>query len=254
MKPILHAALAALFFAATLLPCPAEEPPFTIKTDLSAAPQCEAFAEKAKKIAEEWYPKINDILFGKERGLPAKEVTIEFKPMDGVAHASGHKITISAEWVTVKQPDDYGMVVHELTHVVQNYRRRGNPGWLTEGIADYVRDRHYEPGKRSFRPNPVRSHYKQGYGITGAFLAWLEAEKDKDIVGKLNRACYEGKYKDELFEEYAGKPLDDLWREYVEATRRDRPQPQEKTEAPAEAPKAEAEKTESAPGEAPAPQ
>src|SRR3954447_4955642 len=94
-----------------------------IKIDYSAAPECEAFAVKAQAIAEEWYPKINTILFGPEHPLPVAVVQLIFEPMKGVANASGDKIRISAEWVTKKAPNDYGMVVHELTHIVQAYHR-----------------------------------------------------------------------------------------------------------------------------------
>ena len=38
------------------------------------------------------------------------EVSITFRPMKGVAHASGNKIVVSAEWVTKKAPNDYGMI------------------------------------------------------------------------------------------------------------------------------------------------
>jgi len=33
----------------------------------------------------------------------------------------------------------FGMVIHELRHVVQSYHRGNTPGWLTEGIADHIR-------------------------------------------------------------------------------------------------------------------
>ena len=46
-------------------------------------------------------------------------------------------------------PDDIGAMVHETVHCVQLYRGRGNPGWLVEGVADYVRFFKYEPGKNS---------------------------------------------------------------------------------------------------------
>lgn len=50
---------------------------------------------------------------------------------------------IAADWVK-SQPNDFGMVVHELTHLVQRYPP-GSPGWLVEGIADYIRAKYFEP-------------------------------------------------------------------------------------------------------------
>ena len=78
-------------------------------------------------------------------------------------------------------PDDIGAMVHETVHVVQRYRTRNNPGWLVEGIADYVRFYKYEPGK--LRPlNPNRAKYDGSYKVTAQFLAYLSDKYDKEIV------------------------------------------------------------------------
>jgi hypothetical protein len=140
-------------------------------------------------------------------------VTIVFKNnRPGVAATGGSTITISADWVR-KHPDDFGMVVHELTHVIQRYPPN-KAGWLVEGIADYVRYFHFEPGKKFAPLDPVKASYRQGYGTTARFLDWLERRKP-GIVRRLNGALREGRYDDGLFQEYGGKPLDDLWREFV---------------------------------------
>ena len=195
------------------------EPAFKVTIDTSKAPECEAFAAKSKALVEEWYPKINEILFDKNHPLPTSEVTLIFLPMKGVANTSNGVIRISAEWVTKKAPNDYGMVAHELTHIVQDYKGKGD-GWLTEGIADYVRDRHYEPGVRHQRIDPDKSSYKQAYGTAATFLIWLEEHKDKEIVHKLNLASHDGKYSPALFKEYCGADLDTLWKEFAETYRK----------------------------------
>src|SRR5436189_2063268 len=46
-------------------------------------------------------------------------------------------LTVGVDWLK-KNPDDIGMLAHELTHAVQAYPK-ADPGWLTEGIADYAR-------------------------------------------------------------------------------------------------------------------
>ncbi|HSI13021.1 MAG TPA: basic secretory protein-like protein [Chthoniobacter sp.] len=195
------------------------EPAFKVAIDTSKAPECVAFAEKSKALVEEWYPKINEILFEKGHPLPAAEITLIFEPMKGVADTRKNVIRISAEWVTKKAPNDYGMVVHELTHVVQDYQGKGE-GWLTEGIADYIRDRHFEPGVRHHRIDPDKSSYRQAYGTAATFLMWLEEHKDKDIVRKLNVASHDGKYSPALFKEYCGADLDILWKEFAETYRK----------------------------------
>ena len=45
--------------------------------------------------------------------------------------------------------------MHELVHVVQQYRRRP-PGWLVEGIPDYIRWYLYEPQSRGAEISPPR--------------------------------------------------------------------------------------------------
>jgi len=210
-----------LTIAATLLlltsTC-AAEPAFQVDIDYATAPECEAFALKSKALCEEWYPKINEILFGADQPLPYDRISLKFEPMKGVAATSGAKIRISAEWVTKKAPNDYGMVIHELTHIVQNYRGKGD-GWLTEGIADWVRDQHFEPGVRKQRIDPDKASYKNGYGTTGVFLAWLEKTYDKELVRKLNVASNKGTYRREMFEDLCGKDVEALWKEFTDTLR-----------------------------------
>ena len=195
------------------------EPAFTVHVDTTKAPECEAFAAKSKALVEEWYPRINEILFGKDHPLPAADITLIFEPMYGVAHTAKNVMHISAKWVTQTAPNDYGMVAHELTHVVQDYRGKGE-SWLTEGMADYIRDRYYEPGARKQRIDPDRSSYQQGYGTAAVFLIWLEATKDKDIVRKLNIASHDGNYSPALFQEYGGADLDTLWKQFADTYRK----------------------------------
>lgn len=213
----MHLLRLALFLVATAGAHAADA--FTVHIDTTKAPECEAFAAKSKTLVEEWYPKINEILFGKDHPLPSADVSLIFEPMKGVANTSNNVIRISAEWVTKKAPNDYGMVVHELTHIVQDYRGKGE-GWLTEGIADYIRDRHFEPGVRHHRIDPEKGSYRQAYGIAATFLIWLEEHKSKDLVRKLNIASHDGTYRRELFAELCGVDLDALWKEFAETQRK----------------------------------
>lgn len=188
-----------------------------VTLDISKAPECKEFAEKSQLIAEEWYPKIHALLFHKKHDLPEKAITLIYEPMDGVAYARGNEIHISADWLK-KSPADYGMVVHELVHIVQDYQGKGE-SWLTEGLADYVRYEHFEKNKNKWAFDPQRSSYKQGYGIAGGFLAWLDQEKakNKNIIRKLNIACHDGSYDDQTFKKICGNDVDTLWQEYTTA-------------------------------------
>ena len=73
----------------------------------------------------------------------------------------GRAITVSEPHLRA-HPDDAGMFVHELTHVVQAYPAGKTPTWLTEGITDYLR--YYillpEPARRA---NPATADHTKGY-------------------------------------------------------------------------------------------
>jgi hypothetical protein len=188
-----------------------------VTVDTKEVPEVAAWAQKAKQLVEKWHPRITELL--KSDGFtPPSGVKMVFKKdMKGIAYTSGSTIVIAAAWIK-KQPNDYGMVVHELTHVIQRYRGN-NPSWLVEGIADYIRFYHYEP-KTKLTVNRRRASYRDGYRTTAMFLAWIEKTKDKDFVRKLNVALRQGKYKDELFKTYTSKSLDELWDTFIASLER----------------------------------
>jgi hypothetical protein len=118
--------------------------------------------------------------------------------------------------VDSQPPDDLGMMVHELTHLVQAYPPGPNkPGWLVEGIADYIRWWRYEPETPRTRIDPLKASYRDSYRVTAAFLAWLTARYDRRIVPILDRSLRQGKYSDGIFREVTGKDLETLWSEFA---------------------------------------
>ena len=180
-----------------------------VSVDSAEAPDLADWGAKAKTLAEEWGPKIAAAL---DSEAPTK-VSIVFKAkQDAPGATGGSRVSISAPYVR-KHPDDWGMVVHELVHVVQKYPDP-NPMWLTDGIADYVRDYVYEPGKRKIRIDPKKASYKDSYATTAAFLGWL-VKQDPDAVKKLNTAMRKKVYRPELWKEIGGKDLDALWADFV---------------------------------------
>lgn len=186
--------------------------------DTHDAPDLADWGQRAGKLCLEWFPKLAELLPSEGFEAPTK-VTLVFDPkMEGVAAAQGDRIRIAAAWVRA-HPEDFGMVIHELTHVVQQYGGKGE-GWLTEGIADYIRYWRFEPGTKEVKIDRVRNSYRQGYAVAGAFLDWLEREKHPGIVVKLNAASRTGGYRESLFEDLCGKKLQELWEEFAS-----RPQP-----------------------------
>jgi hypothetical protein len=184
---------------------------FTI--DTSATPELKDWADKLRPEVEKWYPIIVGYLPSDGFNAPRK-FTITFKVMDGVAYTSGTSIVGAAAWFKA-HPDDQGAIIHELVHVVQQYHSRRNPGWLVEGVADYIRWIKYEPPTKRPHPNPARAKYTDSYRTTAAFLEFVAANYEHEIAVRLNEAMREGRYQPELWKEYTGKTVDELWAEYI---------------------------------------
>jgi hypothetical protein len=192
--------------------------PIEFVVDVTDAPELKEWAEKAARVCERQYPLICEEL--KSDGFRPRtviEMTLKHD-YNGVAATGGGRITGSVKYFK-SHPDDVGAMVHETVHCVQNYRGRGNPGWLVEGIADYYRFFKYEPGKLP-KLTPERARYNGSYKVTAAFLGFVSEKYDKELVRKLNKAMREGQYRDELFKELTGKPLEELNQEWRAALAR----------------------------------
>ncbi|HTN73839.1 MAG TPA: basic secretory protein-like protein [Pirellulaceae bacterium] len=186
--------------------------PVEFVIDVSDAPEMKAWAEKAVLACEQAYPMINEEL-ASSGFRPASLIRMTLrKDYRGVAETSGDRILGSVKFFT-EHPDDIGAMVHETVHVVQQYRGRGNPGWLVEGVADYVRFFKYEPEKRR-KPDPRRARYDASYQTTADFLGYVTAKYDLQLVRKLNAAMREGSYKEEMFKEMTGKTVQELGEEW----------------------------------------
>jgi hypothetical protein len=182
---------------------------FIVESD---APEMQEWADKAAATCQRAYPMINEEL--KADGYkPPRLITMTLKTdYRGVAATGGDHIVGSVTFFK-EHPDDLGAMVHETVHVVQSYRSRRNPGWLVEGVADYVRFFKYEPG--NLGPiNAERAHYNGSYRVTAAFLAYLVEKYDKETVRKLNHLMRAGEYREETFRELTGKNLDQLDEEW----------------------------------------
>src|SRR5262249_7468671 len=155
--------------------------PVEINVDVSDAPEMKEWAEKAAQTCERSYTLINEELRSESYKPPAVIKMTLKNDYRGVAAASGDRITGSVSFFKA-HPDDVGAMVHETTHVVQHYGgRRGNPSWLVEGVADYVRFFRFEPGKLG-RIDPERARYNRSYRVNAAVLADLAEKYHQDIV------------------------------------------------------------------------
>ncbi|WP_316782599.1 basic secretory protein-like protein [Pedobacter frigiditerrae] len=173
-----------------------------------------AFKARMVKTFFKVYPELaND--FNKNT---AKEVVFHVDTAyTAVAATGGGRIVYNPQWF-VKNPGDIDVVTHEVMHVVQSYGGGSGPGWLTEGIADYVRFKYGvdNAGAKWALPAFKPEHsYKNAYRVTARFLNWLETNGNRGIVVKLDNAMRSHTYKDTIWKDLTGKTVDELWATYA---------------------------------------
>jgi hypothetical protein len=186
--------------------------PVDVEIDFSQVPELRPWAEKAKALCQEWYPAFVDYLASKDYTPPAAFRIVFEKDKEGIASASGTTIRVAADWVK-RNPEDWGMILHEMVHVIQSYPR-GCPRWVTEGVADYLRYFIFEK-KAVTAKGRRKGGYRDAYRTTASFFAWIAERHDPEIVKKLNAAARARSYRDEIFKEATGRDLETLWQDYV---------------------------------------
>lgn len=207
-----------------------------ITIDTTGAPELSDWAEhKLAPVMAEWYPKIVAMM-PSEGFVAPKQFSVNIRPGDGVAATGGTRITANSKWLEGQlQNEALGAIVHEVVHVVQQYgggrqRNAGGtrpPGWLVEGIPDYIRFFKYEPqihgadiywvkGRRNLALN-----YDKLYRISANFLNYVVEKYDRDqtLIAKVNAACRDRKYSDALWLELTGKSIADLNDEWKAAVK-----------------------------------
>lgn len=216
--------------AAGLLNLEAGEGKYHVTIDTSETPELTDWAAKElAPVVKEWYPQLVQML-PSDRFQAPRQFSITFKrDMKGVAYTAGTRIVCAYDWYSHNlKGEAKGSIVHEMVHVVQQYgqarrnnpQARPNPGWLVEGIPDYIRWYKYEPqshgadvGKRGL----ARAKYDGSYRVSANFLNWVIENYDKDLIRKLNAAMREGKYGEELWEKWTGDAVRDLGEQWKQA-------------------------------------
>jgi len=189
--------------------------------DCADVPDLDAWVtERLIPACEAWYPRIVAALPSDGFEAP-RRVRVTFdRTMRGVAATGGTRVRCAGRWFLANRKGEAtGAVIHELVHVVQQYGRsrggRRNPGWLVEGIADYIRWFRFEPKSLRPRPDPDRANYTDSYRTTAAFLNYVVESVDADLIRKLNATMREGRYRPEVWKEWTGKTAGDLWADYA---------------------------------------
>ena len=111
-----------------------------------------------------------------------------------------------------------GVLAHEETHIWQKNADYGQTdGWsVIEGEADAVR---YLTGHDDIKRRSKGGKWTDGYTTTGFFIVWLQQNKDKDFLYKLNQyvgAHYEFNW-DVACQHILSETVQDLWNQYQAA-------------------------------------
>ena len=187
-----------------------------VHLDVSGVPRQAAWGERGQRLIEEWYPRIHNLLASADFEPPRELTLVLVESTKGVGATSGNRIMAFSNWVE-KHPEDFGMLIHELVHVIQSYPKK-EPEWVTEGIADYVRWAIYEGKPQEWFGIPdQRAGYTKGYRAAAGFFLWLESGAAPGVVRRLNSAMRAGNYDAAIFEEAGGSSLESLWEQYVAA-------------------------------------
>lgn len=206
----------------------------TISIDTSAAPDLKDWADNTlAPVLAEWYPRISTMLASDGYSSP-KAFRVRIRPGRGVAATGGTNVTANSDWFKNElHGEGVGALVHEEVHVVQQYggrRHRGDsnwkrpPGWLVEGMPDYIRWFLFEPQSHGAdvywlaSRRRVELKYDAGYRVSANFLDYVVRKYDKDLITQLNAACREGRYDDTLWKGFTGKELPDLVTEWKTST------------------------------------
>lgn len=180
-------------------------------------------------VVQKWYPIIAELLASDGFEAPRKfSITLASRQnmrLEAPAYAAGTAVTCNADWQRQNlKGEAIGSVVHELVHVVQQYgaarrgRRVNQPGWISEGIPDYVRWFLYEPQTRGAEIGArslAGARYDGSYRVSANFLNWATGKYDKKLITKLNAAMREGTYDDAFWQKLTTKTvqqLDEEWK------------------------------------------
>ncbi len=199
---------------------------YSATIDTADAPDLTEWAHhELAPVVKEWYPKLVEMLPSDGYEAP-KKFSIKFdKDMQGVAYTQGTDIHCAAPWYRNElKREGKGSIVHEMVHVVQQYGHKRHatqaPGWLVEGIPDYIRWYLFEPESHGADINKrslARAHFDGSYRVSANFLNYVVTKYDKDLIKKLNAPLREGAYNSTIWKALTGKTVDELNDEWKES-------------------------------------
>lgn len=190
---------------------------FHFTLDCSNAPELAEWGkEKIIPLVKTWYPRLTREL-ASDGFRPTRRFSICIR--DGLggtpAYAAGNEIHVNRGWLRgEKDREGLGCIVHEMAHVVQSYNRRQPPGWVSEGLADYVRWFLYEPQSKGAKVRQRDAVHDASYRVTANFLDFVIRKHDPEFLKHLNAAAREGRYREDIWKERTGKTRLELAEEW----------------------------------------
>jgi hypothetical protein len=202
-----------------------------VTLDVTDYPEGKEWGEAARGLVQTWFTHVSQLLAtdgmdpitrqkrGERFAVPREIKLVIKRNIDPPAYAQGGTITVKGPWITA-HPDDLGLIIHEMTHVIQAYPDSDKtPGWLVEGIADYIRWWRYEPElhatKGRTKIDPAKSNYTDAYRTTAVWLAWCTQTYDRRLVPALDKAMRDREDPMPIFARLTGKTADKLWKQFV---------------------------------------
>jgi Peptidase of plants and bacteria len=200
---------------------------YSVLIDTSDTPELTSWAQnELAPVVVEWYPKLVEMLPSPGYSAPT-HFSITFKEvMNGVAYTQGTRIVGAADFYNKQlKGEAKGSILHEMVHVVQQYgsaRRTNphpsqNPGWMVEGIPDYIRWYDYEPktgGTKIGQRGLASAKYDGSYRISANFLHYVVEKYDKNLIAEMNQSMREGHYDEADWKKLTGKTVQELGDEW----------------------------------------
>src|SRR5579859_5689989 len=183
--------------------------------DYRQTPEAKDLAEQVRRIGNDVYPKIRALLTDGTSRSPRQFDVVFVRRLKGkIAQTLNGTISLGIDWVSKYPTAVDATLVHEMSHVAQNYKSHSFEYW-GEGIADYVC---FQLGYTNVWNCPQCSgdypHYKSGYRCAAAFLMYVHATYGAKVVRQLNTELRRGSYGDSFFAKATGKDLWKLWAEF----------------------------------------
>ena len=220
--------LMAACVAAAIMPLAAME----IVADAGEFPERAEWLDGLKGRLEAWSDNVVTLLDGPGAKWEGGKVTLRLSNRPKVAHTlTGRNIVeLNPNWADTTPDEVDGACIHELGHVVQDYRPLPGravpysvpPAWIREGIVDWMRWCNFEgeAGRRGgWEMAKKRPKHDDSYRITAAFLDWTAKNHGgNEFIVKLNKICRDGRYSEKTWEELTGKTrlqLATMWRDEI---------------------------------------